>query len=81
MDRPVSPRRIQAFRCYYKLLPRNDDRTLLILKAHLLVEEQVRQIVDERLLHPTALGDAKLTCHQAICLAEAFFAPDTYAKK
>ncbi|MEO5794633.1 MAG: hypothetical protein ABIP34_06335, partial [Rhodoferax sp.] len=38
---------------------------------HLLVEEQIRAFVDERLHNKAALIKAKLDCHQAICLAEA----------
>ncbi|WP_446809622.1 hypothetical protein ACH50O_20595 [Methylomonas sp. 2BW1-5-20] len=62
---------IASFRKFYTLLPRGNDLSLLILKLHLLVEEQVRAFVDERLQNKEALGLAKLECHQAICLAEA----------
>lgn len=62
---------IASFRKFYLLLPRGNDLSLLILKLHLLVEEQVRAFVDERLQNKNALTRAKLECHQAICLAEA----------
>ena len=62
---------IASFRKFYTLLPRSSDLSLLILKLHLLVEEQVRAFVDERLPNNEALAAARLECHQAICLAEA----------
>jgi hypothetical protein len=62
---------IASFRKFYSLLPRGSDVSLLILKLHLLVEEQVRSFVDERLANKDALAAARLECHQAICLAEA----------
>ena len=77
---PVDPHAIASFKKFYTLLPRGNDVTLLILKLHLLVEEQVRAFVDERLPNSAALEDAKLECHQAICLAEALSAEDIHAK-
>jgi hypothetical protein len=62
---------IQSFRRFYKLLPRSDDAALVILKLHLLVEEQVRTYVSERMAQPTALDAAALTFHQMTCIAEA----------
>lgn len=69
---------IASFRKFYKLLPRGEDVSLLILKLHLLVEEQVRTFVDERLPNRVALEEARLECHQAICLAEALSAEDIH---
>ena len=70
-DKQVSQRQIDAFRRFLKLLPRGEDLTLVILKGHLLIEEQVRQIIAERMKRPNALIDARLECYQAICIAEA----------
>jgi hypothetical protein len=72
----VSPRQIQAFRRFLLLMPHGKELDLVLLKAHLLVEEQVRQIVDERLKNPRALEDTRIDCHQAICIAQAFFPED-----
>ena len=69
---------IVSFKKFYKLLPRGEDFSLLILKLHLLVEEQVRAFVDERITNRAALENAKLECHQAICLAEALSAEDIH---
>ena len=60
---------IASFRKFYKHIPRTKDQSLVILKLHLLVEEQIRTYVDGRLPHKEKL--AKISCHQAICLAEA----------
>ena len=62
---------IAAFRRFYSLLPRSEDASLVVLKLHLLVEEQIRAFVAERLVHPDALKAAKLTFHQASYLAQA----------
>lgn len=72
MNEPhIGEHAIASFRRFYALLPRSDDASLIILKLHLLVEEQVRAFVDERLRSPEALKSAKLDCHQVICLAES----------
>jgi hypothetical protein len=72
MDDPViGEHAVAAFRRFYTLLPKSDDASLVILKLHLLVEEQIRAFVDERLRSPEALKAAKLDCHQVICLAES----------
>lgn len=76
MTDEISDRQIQAFRRFLMLLPRGQGIELLLLKAHLLIEEQVRQIVKERLKNPSVLDDARIECHQAICIAQAFFPPD-----
>ena len=71
--KPTTERQVEAFRRFLGKLPHGKDVELVILKAHLLIEEQIRQIVDERLKTPAALRDARLTFHQAFCLAQAFF--------
>lgn len=77
MPDEISERQLQAFRRFLMLMPRGQDKEieLLLLKSHLLIEEQVRQIIKERLQNPSALDDARIECHQAICLAQAFFPP------
>ncbi len=64
----------EASRRYAKLLPSADDMTLLLLKGHLLVEELLRSLIDDTLVKPSALKDARLETFQCICLAEAIFA-------
>ena len=77
-DEQVTKRQTDAFRRFLKLLPHGQDLTLVILKGHLLIEEQVRQIIDERVKRSDALGDARLGTHQAICIAEAFCPEEEY---
>jgi hypothetical protein len=72
----VSANQIHAFRRFLKVLPHGKDQDLVLLKAHLLIEEQVRRIVDERLKNPAALVDTRIDCHQAICLAQSLFLVD-----
>ena len=52
------------------------DLTLIVLKGHLLLEQKVREFINERMLNPEALKAARLTSHQAICLAEALTLPN-----
>ena len=49
----------------------------MLLKGHLLIEEQIRLIVHRRLRNPNVLTEAnsRLETHQAIQLARAFFPP------
>jgi len=69
-------RQAEALRRCLKLLPDTQDLELIILKGHLLIEEQLRQIMRERVRNPTALQDAQLEFYQCICLAQSFFAAD-----
>ena len=71
-ENQVTQRHVEAFGRFLKLLPHGKDLTLVILKGHLLIEEQVWQIIDERVGKPDALRkNVKFDCHQAICIAEA----------
>src|SRR5450759_268308 len=72
----INSRQIEDFGRFLKILPHGKDQGLVLLKAHLLIEEQIRKIVDERLKNPDALIDTRIDCHQAICLAQAFFPVD-----
>jgi hypothetical protein len=69
----VSERELQAFARFLKLLPHGRDRELVILKAHLLVEEQLRQLIAERVRNREVLPKARLTFSQCISVARAFF--------
>jgi hypothetical protein len=50
--------------------------TLVVLKAHLLIEMKAREFVRERLLAPGAIDQARLSSHQLFCLAESFCLPN-----
>ena len=59
--------------------PRDTPLFMQVLKGHLLVEELVRETLVAHLRHPEALSGQKgasLSCHQAICLAEAILRDD-----
>lgn len=66
-------RQLQAFSKFLKKLPHGNDQVLVILKGHLLIEEQVRLIINRRLDNPSAFHETRVDCHQAICLAQSFF--------
>ncbi|WP_223911877.1 hypothetical protein [Rhodoferax lithotrophicus] len=72
-----SSRHLEAFRRFLSLLPHGKDPELVLLKGHLLIEEQIRALIDCRLQNPQALkeANARLDTHQAIQLAKAFFPP------
>lgn len=67
----IKKRQVQAFQRFLEQLPHGGDRELVILKGHLLIEEQVRLILSQNVCNQSALVQANLNCHQAICLAEA----------
>lgn len=69
----ISERDLEAFSRFLKHLPHGQDVDLVVLKAHLLVEEQVRSILAERVQNSEMLRKADLTCAQAIALAQSFF--------
>ena len=69
---------VESFRRFYTHLPRSEDQSLVLLKVHLLVEEQIRAFVDERMHRPVALYAARLTFHQIACLAEALCTDDIH---
>ena len=71
-DTQITQRQLDAFRRFLKLLPHGQDLALVILKGHLLIEEQIKPIISERVKKPEALSDARLTYYQYICIAEAF---------
>ncbi len=72
----VSDRQAIEFKRFLVVLSNSKDTELVLLKAHILIEEQIRQIIKERLVNPEAIKEAKLECFQAICLAQSFFPSD-----
>jgi hypothetical protein len=56
---------------YRRHLPRSSDLTLIILKGHLLVEEEINDVISDLLHNPAALAAGKLTCYQRIRLLRA----------
>lgn len=76
MIEPTS-RHLKAFKNFLATLPHGKDTELVLLKGHLLIEEQIRLIVHRRLRNPEVLAEAnsRLETHQAIQLARSFFPP------
>lgn len=73
----IPPRQVQSFKRFLERLPHGNDVDLVILKAHLLIEEQVNAIIRERLRSPVALLDEdRFESFYRIRLAQAFFEPD-----
>jgi hypothetical protein len=73
----ISDRHLNAFKNFLESLPHGKDIELVLLKGHLLIEEQIRQIIHSRLRNPGVFAEAnsQLGAHQAIQLAKAFFPP------
>lgn len=51
--------------------PRGNDPTYLVLKAHLLFEELLRDFVDKQFANPSSLRGARLTFAQVLAIAQA----------
>jgi len=51
-------------------MPRSKDLTLIVLKGHLLVEEQLQEIIEDALSGTSMLKDARLTFYQKLKLAQ-----------
>lgn len=60
-----------TFARFKQHLPLGGDFTLMILKGHLLIEEQVNRLLKTRIPKFSALKNAYLTANQKIHLAEA----------
>lgn len=70
VDAPTTDRQIEAFRRFVTQLPHGKDIHLLILKAHLLIEEQVNEIIAARPPNPEVLlGDERFHSAYRIRLA------------
>ena len=76
--REITERQLLAFKRFVAILPHGQDVELVLLKGHILIEQQVRLLIERRLRNPGALreANAELESHQAIRLAQAFFPPD-----
>lgn len=64
---------IESIRRFYSLLPKTDDLELVVLKAHLLLEEQLFALVFERVKNEKSIKDAKLGFNQILKVAKSFF--------
>src|SRR4051794_32075616 len=70
----ISNRQLEAFTRFVSSLPSTNEIDLVILKAHLLIDNQINLIIEKRLQNSKALFDAaNIESFEKICLAEAFF--------
>ena len=73
----ITDRQIQAFKRFVTRLPHGMDTDLVILKAHLLIEEEVNAILRVRLKNPESiLSEERFESIYRIRLAQGFFEPD-----
>jgi hypothetical protein len=56
---------------FRRLMPRSQDLSVLVLKGHLLIEEQLNYFLKEAVRNPALLGKARLTYAQKLQLVEA----------
>ena len=56
---------------FRRLMPRSSNIEFLLLKGHLLLEEQLRHFIDGCMHNPEFLIDARLTFYQLVRLTEA----------
>jgi hypothetical protein len=76
-DTKITDRQLSAFRRFLNRLPHGKEIDLVILKAHLLIEEQVNEISRERLKNPSVLLDEeRLESLDRIRLAQSLFEPN-----
>lgn len=76
-DKHITDRQGKAFWRFLELLPHGKELDLVILKAHLLIEEQVNALINERLKNSSViLEEERFESYYRICLAQSFFAPD-----
>src|ERR1700682_6792678 len=75
-DTEITDRELNAFRRFLGRLPHGKELELVVLKAHLLMEEKIILLGDGRTKNPTALKEAKLESFHRICLAQSFFPAD-----
>ena len=62
---------MQHIKRFYERMPDVDDIIISILKGHLLVEEQLFELIAVEAEKPQALKDSRLTFHQTLCIAES----------
>jgi hypothetical protein len=65
---------------FFRFLPENNDITSLILKGHLLIEEILNNLIDQKCKLPCYIEEAKLTFFQKIKLLQALIESDIQSK-
>lgn len=61
----------QHIKRFYEHMPGVDDIIISILKGHLLIEEQLFELIIVKAEKTQALKDSRLSFHQILCIAES----------
>lgn len=61
----------KSFQRFRKHFPRTGDLTLIVLKGHLLIEEEINDLLIHLTKNIKHLDKADVTCYQKICLVES----------
>src|ERR1700751_3445728 len=59
-------------------MPRSNDLTLIVLKGHLLMEEQINRLITISLPNPGALEQARPNLFLRLAIARALYKPRTF---
>lgn len=62
---------MSSFERFFTHFPTTDDLTLIVLKGHLLVEEEINDILDMKLKDSSAIYQARLGFHQRLAVLKA----------
>lgn len=63
----------EGFIRFNKHMPRSNDITLIILKGHLLVEQEMNEILDANLVESKALYDARITFSNYLAIIKSIY--------
>jgi hypothetical protein len=73
----ITQEELEAFRAFVNRLPHGKDLELVVLKAHLLIEERLNALIAARLKNPASLlAEERFESYYRIRLAQSFFPPD-----
>jgi hypothetical protein len=61
----------KSFQRFDKHFPRTKDITLIVLKGHLLIEEEINDLLFQFLKNKKHIKKARMTSYQKICLVES----------
>lgn len=67
----MNPENEEAIARFLRLLPTGDDLTLIVLKGHILIEEQLLAIIQENVPYPNPIEADSLRYPQLARVAEA----------
>lgn len=59
--------------CFLQEMANVKDEHLHIMRGHLLIEKKLRELLNDKVVKPDALSDARLTFTQVLCIVEALY--------